>query len=251
MQKVAKGDWKSVLGIKVKVAVDKTAGMRQRIHSGKAHKLYYGYVGFIAEDGGIQDVYILNYDGSKPSFNGVVCAVIERSNCKRDKWVVIPEGTEIYEPEIWYSVESQEEKYSPKVHCYYEKSCGGVLYTVQNNIKKYILIENISGHIGFPKGHIEFFETEIETATREIFEETNLKVTFDENFRSEYRHTLSSGAIKTDVYFSGKVRLNKSFTLKHDEILSGYILPFDKAIQKLNRPQDIVVLLEHAEMFGK
>lgn len=251
MQKVAKGDWKSVLGIKVKVVVDRSAGMRQRIHCGVAHKLYYGYVGFITDDGGLQDVYILNFDGLKPSFDGVVCAVIERKNSNRDKWVIIPEGTELYEPDIWYSVQTQEEKYSPTLHCFYEKSCGGVLYTVQHNIKKYLLIENISGHIGFPKGHVEFFETERQTATREIFEETHMKVTLDDNFRSAYQHTLKNGILKTDVYFSGKVRLNKSFTLKRDEILSGYFLTFNEAIKKLNRPQDIIVLLEHAEMFGK
>jgi 8-oxo-dGTP pyrophosphatase MutT (NUDIX family) len=251
MQKVTKGDWQSVLGIKVKVAVDRSAGMRQRMHQGNVHKLYYGYVGFITDDGGLQDVYILNYDGLQSSFDGIVCAVVERQNSTRDKWVVIPYGTEIYEPEIWYSIQSQEEKYTPTLHCYFEKSCGSVLYTVHKNIKKYLLIENISGHIGFPKGHVESFETELETATREVFEETNLKVTLDDTFRSVYHHTLKNGIVKTDVYFSGKVRLNKSFMLKHGEILSGYLLPFDEAIKKLNRPQDILVLMEHAERFGK
>jgi len=251
MQRAVKGDWKSVLGIKVKVAVDRSAGMRQRIHCGQAHKLYYGYVGFITDDGGIQDVYILNFDGLQSSFNGIVCAVIERENCDRDKWVVIPEDTEIYKPDIWYSVQTQEEKYSPKLHCYFEKSCGAIIYTIQDDVKKYLLVENVSNHIGFPKGHIEFSETELQTATREVFEETNIKVTLNELFRSEYHHTLKNGAKKTDVYFSGQIKLNKSFILQQEELLSSFLLPFDEAMKKLNRPQDMLVLLEHAQMFGK
>ena len=251
MQRAYKGDWKSVLGIKVKVAVDRSAGMRQRIHCGVAHKLYYGYVGFITDDGGIQDVYILNFDGLKSSFNGVVCAVIERENCQRDKWVVVPECTEIYKPNIWYSVQTQEEKYSPKLHCYFEKSCGSVIYTTQGDIKKYLLVENISGHIGFPKGHVEFFETEIQTATREVFEEINMRVQLDDSFRSEYHHTLKYGIKKTDVYFSGQIKLRKAFLLQQQEILSSFLLPFDDALKTLNRPQDMLVLLEHAQRFGK
>ncbi|MGN1412418.1 MAG: NUDIX domain-containing protein [Oscillospiraceae bacterium] len=251
MQRALKGDWQSVLGIKVKVAVDKSAGMRQRIHSGQVHKLYYGYVGFITDDGGVQDVYILNFDGSVPAFDGIVCAVVERKNCERDKWVVIPEGTKIYEPEIWFSIQNQEEKFSPKLHCYFEKSCGSVIYTIQEGIKKYLLVENISGHIGFPKGHIEFAEDERQTAIREVYEEIHLRVSLDANFRSEYHHTLKNGAKKTDVYFSSKVFFPKSFSYQQEELLDTFLLPFNEAIKKLNRPQDMIVLLEHAEAFGK
>lgn len=251
MQRAIKGDWQGVLGIQIKVAVDKSAGMRQRIHSGLVHTLYYGYVGFITDDGGVQDVYILNFDGSTPTFDGIVCAVIERKNCGRDKWVVIPKDTKIYEPDIWFSVQSQEEKYSPKIHCYFEKSCGSVVYTIQGGEKKYLLVENISGHIGFPKGHMEFAENERQTAMREVLEETHLKVTLDNKFRSEYNHTLKYGIKKTDVYFSSKIFFPKSFSYQKEELLNTFLLPFNEAIRKLNRPQDMIVLLEHAEMFGK
>ena len=251
MQRANKGDWKSILGIKVHVIVDKSVGMRQRIHLGQAYKLYYGYVGFITDDGGLQDVYILNFNGSEQCFTGTVCAVIERNGCTRDKWVVVPEGTQAYKPEIWYSIQSQEEKYSPKIHCYYEKSCGSVLYTIKDDIKHYLLIENVSGHIGFPKGHIEFGETEEDTAIREVYEETRIKTTTNPCFRSQYYHRLRSGVIKTDVYFSSKFNLYKSFFLKQDEIKSSFLVPFNKAIKTLNRPQDMLVLLEHSQTFGK
>ena len=43
----------------------------------------------------------------------------------------------------------------------YEYCSGAVLYTKVNNIINYILVVEIDGHCGFPKGHIEFCETEI------------------------------------------------------------------------------------------
>jgi 8-oxo-dGTP pyrophosphatase MutT (NUDIX family) len=226
-------------------------GMRQRIYQGTSYKLYYGYVGFVTDDGGVQDVYILNFDGSVPAFDGVVCAVIERKNCTRDKWVVIPEGTTAYEPDILYSIQNQEGKYSYKMHCYFEKSCGSVIYALQGGVRKYLLVENVSGHIGFPKGHIEFAESEKDTAIREVLEETNLKIVLDNDFRSEYTHTIKNGAKKTDVYFSSRVYFSKSFSYRREEILNIFLLPFDQALKKLNRPQDMIVLLEHSLRFGK
>lgn len=55
----------------------------------------------------------------------------------------------------------------------YEKSCGGVI--LKDN--QVLLIQNKrSEHWSFPKGHMEKGESEVETALREIREETNLKV---------------------------------------------------------------------------
>ena len=54
----------------------------------------------------------------------------------------------------------------------YEKSCGAVIFDGD----KVLVIQQVKGHWGFPKGHVENGETEIETALREIKEETNLDV---------------------------------------------------------------------------
>ena len=58
----------------------------------------------------------------------------------------------------------------------YEKSCGAVVFTrIDNNIK-YLLIQNLEGVYGFPKGHVEDGESETQTAIREVFEEVGLKI---------------------------------------------------------------------------
>jgi len=52
----------------------------------------------------------------------------------------------------------------------YEKSCGAVVYKTSNKGIKYLLLNSIGldSYWGFPKGHMEYSETEEETA-KQIF----------------------------------------------------------------------------------
>lgn len=79
----------------------------------------------------------------------------------------------------------------------YEKSCGAVIF----NNDKVLLIKSVKGHWSFPKGHVEGNETEIETAYREILEETNLKVLIDINKRVVINYSPYPGTLKDVVYF--------------------------------------------------
>ena len=59
----------------------------------------------------------------------------------------------------------------------HEKSCGAIVYRRFHGNIEILLIKHInSGHWSFPKGHVEGDETELETARREIKEETGLDV---------------------------------------------------------------------------
>lgn len=83
-----------------------------------------------------------------------------------------------------------------------EKSCGAVVYKKENNELKFLLVYQSNGHHSFPKGHMEENETEIETALREIKEETNLDVSIDSKFRVSTSYLLESkGVMKEAVYF--------------------------------------------------
>ncbi|MDR3257092.1 MAG: NUDIX domain-containing protein [Endomicrobium sp.] len=75
-----------------------------------------------------------------------------------------------------------------------EFSCGAVIYKMQNDVPVFLLVNSKrNGRWGFPKGHIENSETEIETARREIFEETGIaKIKFIENFRREDVYIIDS-----------------------------------------------------------
>lgn len=66
----------------------------------------------------------------------------------------------------------------------YEKSCGIV---VVNN-DKVLLLHYPSGYWDYPKGHVDGAETEHETATRELYEETGIK---DIQFINGFRYATS------------------------------------------------------------
>ncbi|GHT04466.1 NUDIX hydrolase [Endomicrobiia bacterium] len=81
-----------------------------------------------------------------------------------------------------------------------EFSCGAVLYKMKNDNPLFLLVNSKRSRMwGFPKGHIENCESEIETARREIFEETGIKnISFIKNFRQEDVYIIDDTASRTD-----------------------------------------------------
>ena len=78
-----------------------------------------------------------------------------------------------------------------------EKACGCIVI----DLDKVLLIQQNEGHWGFPKGHVENGETEIETAIREVKEETNIDVMPNENKRYVQEYTMKNGILKQVVFF--------------------------------------------------
>ena len=81
-----------------------------------------------------------------------------------------------------------------------------------------LLIRHInSGHWSFPKGHVEAGETEVETAVREIKEETSIDVIIDPTFRETVSYSPKRDTQKVVVYFIGKAK-NYDFVPQEEEI---------------------------------
>jgi 8-oxo-dGTP pyrophosphatase MutT (NUDIX family) len=81
-----------------------------------------------------------------------------------------------------------------------EISCGAVVYKMLQDDSPVFLLVNSKRNSkwGFAKGHIESGENEIETATREVFEETGIKkLKFVENFRQEDVYLINGAIDKT------------------------------------------------------
>lgn len=89
-------------------------------------------------------------------------------------------------------------KYPPLL-CEY--SVGGVTCTLRGGEWRFLLCEEQAGYIGFPKGHIQSGECEVECARREIIEETGLSVKIDTNFRKIVSYPLPNGHKKVVVYY--------------------------------------------------
>lgn len=113
-----------------------------------------------------------------------------------------------------------------------EKSCGAIVFTVDNGEIKYLLVEEISGCYSFPKGHMENEESEEETALREIREETNLDVELYADFRvtERYNPAEKPGVTKEVVYFLGKYTSENPCVVRPDEVKSLKSLSLEDAI---------------------
>lgn len=174
---------------------------------------------------------------SEKTENLILVAVVVNNNNKTEKWIAASEDFTIIEPEIRNIIDDDSED---EYYCLYEKTCGSIIYLKRCGVKYYLLIENNSGHIGFPKGHVEFGETEVETAKREVFEETFLKVSISEDTRQEYTYTSKEGIIKNCVYFCSEFT-DELIRLQEGEITRCWLVPYEEAYKLLNYPQDRVI----------
>lgn len=109
-----------------------------------------------------------------------------------------------------------------------EKSCGCII--IKNN--KVLLIKQTKGHWGFPKGHMEKGETEIETAIREVKEETNLDVKIDANSRCTMEYMTDKGKLKEVVLFIAKCTGGET-KAQECEISDMKWLDFEEAIKTI------------------
>ena len=89
----------------------------------------------------------------------------------------------------------------------YEKSCGAIVYRKHHGNLEILLIKHInSGHWSFPKGHVEEGESEMETAVREIKEETGSDIISDPTFRETVSYYPKKDTQKIVVYFIAKAK---------------------------------------------
>ncbi len=122
-----------------------------------------------------------------------------------------------------------------------EKSCGAIVYNKDNKV---LIVKHNAGHWDFPKGHVEKDETELETATREVKEETNIDITIpDSSLRYEIYYSPKENVNKTVVFYIA--RNISSETIKQDSEISNIgwftydeamdILTYDSAKELLKK----------------
>ena len=120
----------------------------------------------------------------------------------------------------------------------YEKSCGAVIFRKADDDWNVLLIRHTKGrHISFPKGHVEANETESQTAEREIFEETGLRVRVDRRFRAENRYNIRPDIQKLVVIFAATTQQSE-LTPQPEEIAEAFWLPIEEAAARLTYERD-------------
>ena len=109
-----------------------------------------------------------------------------------------------------------------------EKACGTIII----DDDKVLIIKQKQVFYGFPKGHMEKNETEIETAIRETKEETNLDVLIDESKRYSLNYVIDNNIDKEVVYYLAKP-ITKNVKKQDSEISKILWVDIDKVINIL------------------
>ena len=99
----------------------------------------------------------------------------------------------------------------------------------------------LGGHWSYPKGHVEPNETEIETAIREIKEETNLDVTIDTRFREITTYSPKPEVLKDVIYFIG-IAKHSNVQIQETELLEAKWVSLDKALEYVTFEEDKKIL---------
>ena len=121
-----------------------------------------------------------------------------------------------------------------------EKAAGCII--IKEN--KVLLIKQKNGNFwGFPKGHLEEGETEIEAAKRETLEEIGLEVIIDETKRYETNYIIRNEIDKTSVFYLAKIKSGE-ITKQEEEIEDIQWFDFNKAME-------VITYDNLKEIFGK
>lgn len=200
---------RSYLGKTVTVNIDRPIGyIHKKEKYTLKYRVNYGAIpGVIGGDGEELDVYVLGIEEPISKFTGRVIGIINRENDVEDKLVAAPEGVIYNQAQIAQKVRFAEKYYKTTVDALYQKSCGAVIYRTVGGVNEFLLLQQKKSHTwSFPKGHMEAFESERQTAMREVKEEAGYKVNLARNFRHEIRYCIAGSVHKSVILYLAKVR---------------------------------------------
>ncbi len=138
-----------------------------------------------------------------------------------------------------------------KLECLYESSAGAVVYHEFEGEAKFLVIKNKrSMSWGFPKGHIERGEKKEDTALREVYEETGLKVELLPEFERVSRYKIQNIIEKNVYMFAAKVE-EPQVQAQKEEVCDYEWLPYGAALQRLKFDNDRKVLFSAYRFLGR
>ena len=129
----------------------------------------------------------------------------------------------------------------------FEKSCGAVVFRdaqkEDGTMQRYVLMikHSQNSNHSFPKGHVEEGESERQTAVREVFEETAVKIEIRCDFRHPVFYRPRPGTKKEVVYFLALTTQEETKPLEGETVLAKWI-PVEEASKLLAYENDRRVL---------
>ena len=132
-----------------------------------------------------------------------------------------------------------------------EESFGVVPFSKEKGRWEVFLVQHRGDRYwGFPKGHAEENETPLQSALRELKEETNLeclRTLRDEPLMEQYQFFIKGKRVfKRVSYFVAEVA--GQVQLQAEEISGGVWLPVAEAMEKVTHPEGKTILAEAAKI---
>ncbi len=116
-----------------------------------------------------------------------------------------------------------------------EKSCGAVVYNPKKH--SFLIIKMLNGNWGFPKGHTEDQETDIQTAIREVTEETGINIEILDGFKKSIKYIPFPEVLKEVIFFIG-ITEEEKVTIDKDEIEDYMWCSYEEALKMITyKPQ--------------
>ena len=116
-----------------------------------------------------------------------------------------------------------------------EKSCGAVVYNPKKH--SFLIIKMLNGNWGFPKGHTEDQETDIQTAIREVTEETGINIEILDGFKKSIKYIPFPEVLKKVIFFIG-ITEEEKVTIDKNEIEDYMWCSYEEALKMITyKPQ--------------
>ncbi len=230
-----------MLGKLIRVCITDPVG--SSMPDGGVYKLNHGKpIGKFHTSTPISGVLILGIDNPVKHFDGRVIANLKFKDNGEQKLIAAPKSKRYINWEIKNNISFFTGKRPYTLNCYYERSCGAVVYRKINNEIRYLLIRNRrSSNWSFPKGHVENGETLEDTAVREVFEETGLHIKILPGFKCKSEYSIQNRIKKTVQIFVAAT--DDTQTIIQQEEIEDYLwLTYDKAYKQLKFENDKTIL---------
>lgn len=230
-----------MLGKLIRVCVTDPVGTS--MPDGGTFKLNFGKpIGKFRPSSPIKGVLILGIDNPVKHFDGRVIAVLRFRDTGEQTLIASPKSKRFIDWEIRRFIEFYTRNRPYSLECYYEKSCGAVIFRHIGETVRYLLIKNRrSSNWSFPKGHVEDGETLEETAKREVLEETGIHLDIFPGFVSKSQYTIQNKIQKTVHIFVGTTK-DEQTSIQPEEIEDYIWLPFEGAYNCLKFENDKTIL---------
>ncbi len=109
-----------------------------------------------------------------------------------------------------------------------ERSCGAIVFRDGEAGESVLMVQHGPGHWSFPKGHVEAGEQDRQTAIREVFEETGIRIEIKSDFQGSSSYSPRPGVLKTVIFFLGDY-LGGRLTPQLTEVRAAAWMPLDEA----------------------